>query len=215
MSAAGVAFIGYGIVFLIRNFTGDFLELGTGPRSGREQQGRDQGVRQRPLPLHQPPAHRDCGLHRSRRPFGGLPVVVRGAPWLPVGLGRCRRHAFRPCPPGRAPAHYPWGFDTIGHLGLIYLATGIFVVGALLSLRALSEQDRAAALMETVNTLDTAELEARVKSMYREVAEEPDHEFHFGRGASSPSGSAIRLTTSIRIPAEAIKVVRWWGTSST
>src|SRR4029453_11377051 len=31
------------------------------------------------------------------------------------------------------PAHYPWGFDTIGHLGLIYLATAIFVFGPALS----------------------------------------------------------------------------------
>jgi hypothetical protein len=31
---AGVAFIGYGIIFFIRNFTGDFLELGM-PGSGR------------------------------------------------------------------------------------------------------------------------------------------------------------------------------------
>ena len=36
------------------------------------------------------------------------------------------------------PAHYPYGFDTIGHLGLIYLATAVFVVGALLSLKGLS-----------------------------------------------------------------------------
>ena len=35
------------------------------------------------------------------------------------------------------PAHYPWGFDTLGHLGLIYLATAVFVVGAALSLVAL------------------------------------------------------------------------------
>jgi hypothetical protein len=33
------------------------------------------------------------------------------------------------------PAHYPWGLDTIGHLGLIHLATAIFVAGALLALR--------------------------------------------------------------------------------
>ena len=26
------------------------------------------------------------------------------------------------------PAHYPWGFDTLGHLGLIYLDTLLFVV---------------------------------------------------------------------------------------
>jgi hypothetical protein len=35
------------------------------------------------------------------------------------------------------PAHYPNNFDTLGHLGLIYLAVVIFVAGALLSLRVL------------------------------------------------------------------------------
>ncbi|MGI8774919.1 MAG: hypothetical protein ACR2KQ_07900 [Actinomycetota bacterium] len=35
------------------------------------------------------------------------------------------------------PAHYPNDLDTMGHLGLIYLATVVFVVGALMSLRAL------------------------------------------------------------------------------
>jgi hypothetical protein len=31
------------------------------------------------------------------------------------------------------PAHYPNHFDTLGHLGLIYLATLIFVVGTLMT----------------------------------------------------------------------------------
>jgi hypothetical protein len=35
------------------------------------------------------------------------------------------------------PAHYPNHFDTLGHLGLIYLATAIFVVGGLLALRGI------------------------------------------------------------------------------
>jgi arsenite methyltransferase len=59
--------------------------------------------------------------------------------------------------------------------------------------------------MGNVNTLDTADLEARVKSMYREVAEEPDREFHFeiGRGLAERLGySADELD---RIPAEAIE----------
>src|SRR5215204_4344652 len=30
MAVAGLAFIGYGIIFFIRNFSGDFLELGIG-----------------------------------------------------------------------------------------------------------------------------------------------------------------------------------------
>ncbi|MGQ0847570.1 MAG: hypothetical protein ACT4OP_00355 [Actinomycetota bacterium] len=36
------------------------------------------------------------------------------------------------------PAHYPNGFDTVAHLGPIYLATATFVVGALLALRAIA-----------------------------------------------------------------------------
>jgi hypothetical protein len=35
------------------------------------------------------------------------------------------------------PAHYPNHFDTLGHLGLIYLATLIFVVGALMTGKAI------------------------------------------------------------------------------
>jgi hypothetical protein len=40
------------------------------------------------------------------------------------------------------PAHYPNHFDTLGHLGLIYLATVLFVAGALLALRGIVAQDR-------------------------------------------------------------------------
>lgn len=38
-------------------------------------------------------------------------------------------------------------------------------------------------------TLDTQDLEPRVKEMYREVAEEPDKEFHFETGRAL----AVRL----------------------
>lgn len=40
------------------------------------------------------------------------------------------------------PAHYPNNFDTLGHLGLIYLAVLIFVAGALLALRGIMETRR-------------------------------------------------------------------------
>ncbi|MGE5156341.1 MAG: hypothetical protein ACM3JP_02470 [Betaproteobacteria bacterium] len=33
------------------------------------------------------------------------------------------------------PAHYPWHLDTLGHLGLIYLATAVVVVGAATALK--------------------------------------------------------------------------------
>jgi hypothetical protein len=40
------------------------------------------------------------------------------------------------------PAHYPWNLDTLGHLGLIYLATLVFVVGAVLSGKGLLDARR-------------------------------------------------------------------------
>ena len=48
-------------------------------------------------------------------------------------------------------------------------------------------------------TLDTAELEQRVKEMYREVADEPHKEFHFetGRPPGMPQGQEQRLVMSI------------------
>jgi divalent metal cation (Fe/Co/Zn/Cd) transporter len=39
------------------------------------------------------------------------------------------------------PAHYPWGFGTIGHLGLVYVATAIFAVGAALALKGLRRRE--------------------------------------------------------------------------
>jgi hypothetical protein len=41
------------------------------------------------------------------------------------------------------PAHYPWNLDTLGHLGLIYLAVVIFVAGAALSGKGLFDTKRA------------------------------------------------------------------------
>jgi hypothetical protein len=34
-------------------------------------------------------------------------------------------------------ARYPYGLDTLGHLGLVYLGVAIFVCGALVALRGL------------------------------------------------------------------------------
>jgi hypothetical protein len=35
------------------------------------------------------------------------------------------------------PAHYPYNVDTAGHLGLIYVATVVFVAGAVVALTGL------------------------------------------------------------------------------
>lgn len=52
--------------------------------------------------------------------------------------------------------------------------------------------------MATTNTLDTQELEQRVKEMYREVAEDPHKEFHFETGRALASGSGTRPRSSTR-----------------
>ena len=59
--------------------------------------------------------------------------------------------------------------------------------------------------METAKTLDTAELEARVTSMYREVAEEPGNEFHFETGRALAERLGYSLDDLDRIPADAIE----------
>jgi hypothetical protein len=41
------------------------------------------------------------------------------------------------------PAHYPNHFDTLGHLGLIYLATLIFVIGAFMSGKVILDSRKA------------------------------------------------------------------------
>jgi phosphoglycerol transferase MdoB-like AlkP superfamily enzyme len=143
MSAAGVAFIGYGIIFFIRNFTGDFLELGIG--EGQVASSKDE-IKAFDNDLFHYISH----LHIAIAGFiaaAGLAVVFlswfgvrRGYMWAWIGAVATPVLALLVA----LPAHYPWGFATIGHLGLIYLATGIFVVGALLALRALSGQDRSA-----------------------------------------------------------------------
>lgn len=138
MGGAAAGFIGYAAIFLIRNFTDSFLELGIGP--GQVSVGKDQ-IQSFSPSLYEYISH----LHIAVSGFiasTGLAVVFlvafgvrRGELWAWVG-------AVASAVLGLAialPAHYPNHFDTLGHLGLIYLATAIFVVGALLTLRPIRE----------------------------------------------------------------------------
>src|SRR5687768_16381018 len=59
--------------------------------------------------------------------------------------------------------------------------------------------------MNRLTTLNTADLEARVKSMYREVAEEPHGEFHFETGRGLAERLGYSRDDLDRIPAEAIE----------
>jgi hypothetical protein len=139
MAFAAVGFIGYAIIFFVRNFTDSFLELGIG--QSEVDVGKDQ------ITQFSPSLYHYIGhLHIAVSGFiaaTGLAVlflvwfgVRRGHMWAWVGAVAAPVLALAVA----LPAHYPNGFDTIGHLGLIYLATVIFVVGALMSLNALTKK---------------------------------------------------------------------------
>jgi len=139
MSLAGIAFIGYAIWFFIRNFTDDFLELGIG--SDQVDVGKDQIEAFSPS-LYDYISH----LHIAVAGFiaaTGLAAALLS--WFGVRRGYMWAWGAAVAVPvlGLAvalPSHYPYGFDTIGHLGLIYLATAIFVGGALIALKGLRER---------------------------------------------------------------------------
>ena len=136
MAFAAVGFIGYAVIFFIRNFTDSFLELGIG--HSEVEVGKDQ------ISQFSPSLYHYIGhLHIAVSGFiaaTGLAVlflvwfgVRRRQMWAWVGAVAAPVLGLAVA----LPAHYPNNFDTLGHLGLIYLATMIFVVGALMSLRAL------------------------------------------------------------------------------
>lgn len=133
MSVGSLAFIGYAAVFFIRNFTDSFLELGIGPE--QVDVGRTEIEAFSPQ-LFDYVSH----LHIAVSGFiaaTGIAVLMlswfgvrRGMVWAWVGAVTAPVVGLAVA----LPAHYPWGFATLGHLGPIYIATLIFVAGALLSL---------------------------------------------------------------------------------
>src|SRR5215204_1414150 len=142
MAIGGLGFVGYGVIFFIRNFTDSFLELGI---------GRDQvDVGKTEIHDFSPQLeHYISHLHIAVAAFiGATGIAVAALSWYGVRRGEMWAWVTAVVVPvfGLAvalPAHYPWGFDTIGHLGLIYADTLLFMVGAGLALMALLATDRA------------------------------------------------------------------------
>lgn len=136
MTFAAIGFIGYAVIFFVRNFTDSFLELGIG--QSEVDVGKDQILQFSPSLYHYI-GH----LHIAVSGFiAATGLAVAFLAWFGVRRGYMWAWVAAVAAPVLAlavalPAHYPNGFDTMGHLGLIYLATLIFVVGALLSLKAL------------------------------------------------------------------------------
>jgi len=138
MGAAAIGFIGYAVLFLVRNFTDSFLELGIGPNE--VDVGKDEITAFSPSLFHYI-GH----LHIAVSGFiaaTGIAVlfllryVRRGDIFAWVGAVLAPVVALAVA----LPAHYPNSFDTLGHLGLIYLAVIIYVVGALVALHGIRAQ---------------------------------------------------------------------------
>jgi hypothetical protein len=139
MSFAALAFIGYAVIFFVRNFTGDFLELGIGP--DQVASGKDE-IKAFDADLYHYISH----LHIAVSGFlASTGLALAALSWFGVRRRQLWAWVTAVAAPVLAlavalPAHYPWGFATIGHLGLIYLATAIFVVGVVLSGKVLLDE---------------------------------------------------------------------------
>ena len=131
MAVAAAGFIGYAVLFLVRNFT-DASELGFG--AGEVSVGKDQIQQFSPSPYHY-----ISHLHSALSGFiaaSGLAVLLLAVYGVRAGQAWAWVAAVAAPVLGLAvalPAHYPWNLDTLGHLGLVYRATLVFVAGALLS----------------------------------------------------------------------------------
>jgi hypothetical protein len=136
MAVAGLGFVGYGVLFFVRNFTDSFLELGIG--RAQVDVGKSEIEQFSPDLLHYV-SH----LHIAVSGFiAAAGIAVAALAWYGVRRGELWAWVTAVVVPvlGLAvalPAHYPWGFDTIGHLGLIYADTVLFVVGAAVAYLAL------------------------------------------------------------------------------
>jgi hypothetical protein len=140
MAVAAAGFIGYAGLFLVRNFTNSFLELGIGPKE--VDVSKDQ-IQQFSPSLYHYISH----LHIAVSGFTaatGLAVLLAlygvrsGQVWAWVAAAAAPVLALAIA----LPAHYPWNLDTLGHLGLIYLATLVFAASALLSGKGLLDARR-------------------------------------------------------------------------
>lgn len=137
MAIAGVAFIGYGVVFLVRTFAGAGFELGVDTING---------VSRAELDAFEPAiVHYISHLHIATAAFIiSTGIAVTALAWIGVRRGQLWAWATAVAAPvvGLAlalPMHYMdlFSHDWVSHLGPIYLATIVFVAGALLALREL------------------------------------------------------------------------------
>ena len=135
VALAGLGLIGYGVMFLIRNFTG-FIELGL---TAHHVGGTPEQIQSFSQNLYNYISHLQVALSGFIIALGVAVVALavfgirRGQPWamwtaflapvIAVGIA--------------LPLHFPYHIATLGHLGLIYLDAAILLVGTVVSYRAM------------------------------------------------------------------------------
>nr|WP_206424953.1 hypothetical protein [Halosimplex salinum] len=133
MALAGIAFVGYGVVFLVLNFVGSGFELGVGTLAGMTSGDLEPTV-----------AYYISHLHVATAAFIiSTGIAVTSLSWYGVRqrLTWAWATAIVSAVVGLAlalPMHWTgdaFTHDWVAHLGPIYLATIVFVVGVVLSYR--------------------------------------------------------------------------------
>jgi hypothetical protein len=136
VALAGIGLVGYGIMFLIRNFNG-FIELGLTPHHVGGTPEQIQAFSQN---LYNYISHLQVAVSGFIIALG---VAVIALAWFGIRSGQkwAMWTAFITPVIGVAialPLHFAYGIGTLGHLGLIYLDAVILLVGTVLSYKALS-----------------------------------------------------------------------------
>jgi hypothetical protein len=135
VALAGVGLVGYGIMFLVRNFNG-FIELGLTPEHVG---GTPEQIRAFSPHLYNYISHLQVGVSAFIIALG---IAVVALAWFGIRSGQrwALWTAFIAPVIGvviALPLHFPYGIATLGHLGLIYLDGVILLVGTVLSYNAL------------------------------------------------------------------------------
>lgn len=131
VALAGVGLVGYGMVFLVRNFTG-FIEIGLDPQHVG---GTPQQIRAFSSDLYEYISHLHVAISGLLIALG---VAVIALAWY--GIRRGQRWALWTVLLSAVvalavviPPHYAYGIGTLGHLGPIYLNTLLLVGGTALA----------------------------------------------------------------------------------
>lgn len=135
VALSGVGLVGYGLMFLVRNFTG-FIELGLTPAHVG---GTPDQIKAFSPDLFEYISHLQVAVSAFIIALG---VAVIALAWY--GIRRGERWAlwtaFLAPVIGvgiAVPLHFPYQIATLGHLGLIYLDALILLAGTVLSYKAL------------------------------------------------------------------------------